>query len=111
MHEEHTFQSSGPTAALVAAYVVIYLTQHKRFPTIKQKSCLLPAISSGVMSLISLYFAWVWAFGTDELGEHGYFRFERVLQRDVDVVGRFGTLLFRSYMIGECRFSRNGHEF
>lgn len=111
MHEEHTFQGPGPTAALVAAYVVIYLTQHKRFPTIKQKSCLLPAISSGVMSLLSLYFAWIWAFGTDELGEHGYFRFERVLQRDVDVVGRFGTLLFRSYMIGEYRFSRNGHEF
>jgi hypothetical protein len=102
MQEEYHMQGPWPTAALVAAYAGIYVTQHHRFPTIKQKSCLLPAISSGVMSLLSLYFAWVWAVGTGGKADQGYFRFERVLQPDVDTVGRFGTLLFRSYMIGEC---------
>lgn len=55
------------------------------------------------MSVLSLYLVWVWAMGTGR-GEHGYFCWDALLERDVDSVGRFGTVLFRSYLIGESRY-------
>lgn len=101
MFREHSSTQHWGTAALVATYAVIYFTQHRRFTTIKQKSCLLPAISSGLMSALSLYFVWVWVIGTSSRAEQGYFRWDRLLEGDVDRVGRFGTVLFRAYLIGE----------
>lgn len=89
------------TAALVVAYAAIYVTQHHRFTNIKQKSYILSTISSGVMSAFSLYFVWIWAMGTSRHdGGHGLVSFDGLLKATVDRTARYGTVLFRSYLMG-----------
>lgn len=43
------------------AFALIFFTQHHRFHSVKQKSYILSSISSGVMSVFSLYFVGIWA--------------------------------------------------
>lgn len=90
------------TAVLLVTFALIYTTQHQRFKTEKQKAYILSTISSGVMSALSLWFVWTWIKGSD-VGV-GRFSFERVVAEQSDQVARYGTILFRSYLIGMSCF-------
>jgi branched-subunit amino acid permease len=95
--------SHGPpvgctTAFLVFVFATIYATTHHRFRTEKQKSYILSTISSGCMSALSLWFVWTWFKGSD--GGDEKFSFERVVAEGSDLVARYGTVFFRSYLIG-----------
>lgn len=101
--QELTLEGLWGTATMLIAFTVVYVTQHRRFPSIKQKSYVLSTISSGGMSAMSLYFVFLWAVGTSTtpLGGHGYFMFDGLLERSVEGMARYGTIFFRSYLIGE----------
>lgn len=102
-HEEPVTPGRWGTVALVVAFAVIYFTQHRRFASIKQKSYILSAISSGVMSVFSLYFVWIWAVGTSvgAEGERARFVFDGLLEGPVEGFAKYGTVYFRSYLMGE----------
>jgi hypothetical protein len=101
--EESAAPGRWGTVALVVAFAVIYLTQHHRFANVKQKSYILSAISSGVMSVFSLYFVSIWAMRTcvGSEGERGRFMFDGLLEGPVEGFAKYGTVYFRSYLMGE----------
>jgi hypothetical protein len=89
------------TTAFVLAFTAIYVSQHHHFTNIKQKSYILSTISSGIMSVFSLYFVWIWATGASTYdAQHGCFAFDGLLESSVERVARIGTGFFRSYLMG-----------
>lgn len=88
-------ETTGPalvriTASLLLVLGTIYATTHHRFKTSKQKAYILSTISSGCMSLLSLWFVGTWIQGG----------FEAVLKDGAERFARYGTVFFRSYLIG-----------